>query len=396
MNKLWPLFFGISFLLISFGSVREAQALSCSDPNATWNHDEYLDPSGVKGLTLNPTFSCKEIDMSQYPNIPYVVPAAARNACSGTSRCVRSPDCVSALKGRCVSSSSEKAKLATTHREVKMRCSGDASNTCWVPKKIDPPPDDLGDPAKSLVVPESCDSFLSVTSTGGPKSGGSLTTNNRITMPPIAGSAGLSWEFYSVPDRIEVKDASGAVIASSGETASIGAGSLAFNFQPGDNPANNFITVVVYATNESTWDYSIDCPDETPFLQPTETTETTDSAPVVRISDCCRQIVPNDDAEVYANGNYGLNHFVQVAINVYECILCMIAALMLLMFVVGGFIFMTSTGNPARIGTGKKIIIGAVIGGIIVFASILIVNFSIKALGGSFIDETTLKVSPGK
>jgi len=132
-----------------------------------------------------------------------------------------------------------------------------------------------------------------------------------------------------------------------------------------------------------------------PVLIPIITTTTVEEDhPSVNISDCCRQIVPDDAA--YENGNYGLNHFVQVAINVYECILCMVAALMLLMFVLGSFMFMTSAGNQSRVDQGKKILIGAVIGGIIVFASILIVNFSVKALGGTFKDNASLNINPGR
>jgi hypothetical protein len=127
--------------------------------------------------------------------------------------------------------------------------------------------------------------------------------------------------------------------------------------------------------------------------QQTNTTPAPFSRPVINLSDCCGQIVPDEGA--YATGDYNLGHLVQTAINIYECILCMVAAAMLLMFVLGAFVFMTSTGNQQQVSRGKQIILGAVIGSIIVFGSILIVNFTVKALGGSFSDEAGLKVYPG-
>ena len=110
-------------------------------------------------------------------------------------------------------------------------------------------------------------------------------------------------------------------------------------------------------------------------------------------TNCCREIVPKD-GNSYSEGKYGLNHFIQVGINIYECILCMVAALMLLMFVIGSFYLMTSAGSKPSVDKGIAIIKNAIIGAIIVFASILIVNYSVKALGGSFLDTQKLQVNP--
>ncbi len=110
---------------------------------------------------------------------------------------------------------------------------------------------------------------------------------------------------------------------------------------------------------------------------------------VLEVSDCCKQIVP----DVGPDGNYSLNHMVQAAINVYECILCIVGALILMMLVFGSFMLLTSAGSDNRVGLGKKIILGAVIGGIIVFFSYLIVNFTVKALGGSFVNPGRMQIS---
>lgn len=130
-------------------------------------------------------------------------------------------------------------------------------------------------------------------------------------------------------------------------------------------------------------------------VAPTTATDVVQEDPqeVRPFSNCCREIVPKD-GQSYEQGAYGLNHFVQIGINVYECILCMVAALMLLMFVLGSFYLLTSAGQPAKVGKGIGIIRSAVVGGLIVFASILIVNFSVKALGGSFLDSPMIKINP--
>lgn len=117
-----------------------------------------------------------------------------------------------------------------------------------------------------------------------------------------------------------------------------------------------------------------------------------DPAPAVTISDCCRQIVP-DIGDPTVN-SYSLNHLVQVAVNIYECILCIVGALILMMLVAGAFILMTSAGSDSRVGLGKQIIAGAIIGGIIVFFSYLIINFTVKALGAKFNNENRVQISP--
>ncbi len=117
-----------------------------------------------------------------------------------------------------------------------------------------------------------------------------------------------------------------------------------------------------------------------------------DPQPIRPFTNCCREIVPKD-GNSYSEGKYGLNHFIQVGINIYECILCMVAALMLLMFVIGSFYLMTSAGSKPSVDKGIAIIKNAIIGAIIVFASILIVNYSVKALGGSFLDAQKLEIN---
>lgn len=128
----------------------------------------------------------------------------------------------------------------------------------------------------------------------------------------------------------------------------------------------------------------------TPSLE--ETPRDPKKTPNISVGDCCRQIVPPLD-DPY-NDDYTLNDVVQTAVNVYECILCIVGALILMALVAGAIILMISGGNDKRVAMGKQIITGAVIGGVIVFFSFLIVNFVVKAVGARFIDEGKVQVNP--
>jgi len=54
---------------------------------------------------------------------------------------------------------------------------------------------------------------------------------------------------------------------------------------------------------------------------------------------------------------------------------------MLLMMIYGGFLMLTSSGSSGQIDKAKKIIVGAVIGLVIVFAAYTAVQFILGALG---------------
>lgn len=80
-------------------------------------------------------------------------------------------------------------------------------------------------------------------------------------------------------------------------------------------------------------------------------------------------------------GNYQLNDFMQLAINISKFILGIVGSLSLLAFVVGGFMFLISAGNQDRVASAKKIITGAIIGLVVVFTSYIIVGFVFSAMG---------------
>jgi len=80
-------------------------------------------------------------------------------------------------------------------------------------------------------------------------------------------------------------------------------------------------------------------------------------------------------------GNYSLNDIMRVFINVSNWILGVVGSVALLFFVYGGFVFIFSGGNEEKVKQGKQILIGAIIGLVIVFASFLIIKFSSELLG---------------
>jgi hypothetical protein len=80
-------------------------------------------------------------------------------------------------------------------------------------------------------------------------------------------------------------------------------------------------------------------------------------------------------------GDYTLNDFVVLAINVSQIILGLVGSLTLAMFVYGGVMFMISAGSSEKISKAKNIIVAALIGLIIVFSSWILIRFVVSSLG---------------
>ena len=83
----------------------------------------------------------------------------------------------------------------------------------------------------------------------------------------------------------------------------------------------------------------------------------------------------------YDSGDYTLDDILAVAIGASRWILGIVGSLALIMFIYGGFMFLISSGSSEKIGQAKKILVAAVIGLLIVFASYLIIQFVLKSLG---------------
>ena len=83
----------------------------------------------------------------------------------------------------------------------------------------------------------------------------------------------------------------------------------------------------------------------------------------------------------YASGNYQLTDIREYAIYIMKIILGLVGSLSLLAFVYGGVTFLLSAGNQKKVEDGINAIKAAVIGLLITFASVLIINLFFGGLG---------------
>lgn len=83
----------------------------------------------------------------------------------------------------------------------------------------------------------------------------------------------------------------------------------------------------------------------------------------------------------YATGNYQLSDIREYAIYIMKIILGLVGSLSLLAFVYGGVTFLLSAGNSKKVEDGINTIKAAVVGLLITFASVLIINLFFKGLG---------------
>lgn len=96
------------------------------------------------------------------------------------------------------------------------------------------------------------------------------------------------------------------------------------------------------------------------------------------------QSIINPNTSAYNNGNYSLKDIMLVVVGIARIILGFVGSLALVMFVYGGILFLISGGSSDKVGQAKKIIVAAVVGLLIVFASYMIVSFVLGALGLSW------------
>ena len=68
--------------------------------------------------------------------------------------------------------------------------------------------------------------------------------------------------------------------------------------------------------------------------------------------------------------------------NVIKGVIGIVGSLALLMFVYGGLLWMTSMGNQEKVDQGRKILIWATAGLVVIFSSYVLVSFTIKSLTG--------------
>jgi len=90
----------------------------------------------------------------------------------------------------------------------------------------------------------------------------------------------------------------------------------------------------------------------------------------------------------YKTGNYTLDDIREYAIYIMKLILSLVGTLSLLSFVYGGITFLISAGNASEVKKGMDIIKAAVVGLLITFSSVLIINLFFSGLGVSWNQNT--------
>jgi hypothetical protein len=81
------------------------------------------------------------------------------------------------------------------------------------------------------------------------------------------------------------------------------------------------------------------------------------------------------------DGRCHLNDIVQTFINLSRLLLGFVGSAVLVFFIYGGFVWLTSGGSADKIKKGKDIVVNSIIGLIIVFGAFMIVQFVTESLG---------------
>jgi len=68
--------------------------------------------------------------------------------------------------------------------------------------------------------------------------------------------------------------------------------------------------------------------------------------------------------------------------NIIKQLMGVVGSIALIMFIYGGFMWMTAVGNEERVKKGRGILMWSTLGMIVVFSAYAIVNFVLKALIG--------------
>jgi len=94
-----------------------------------------------------------------------------------------------------------------------------------------------------------------------------------------------------------------------------------------------------------------------------------------------QSLVGASSPECQEDGSCELNDLWKIVVAWTNRIFASIGSIVLVMFIYGGFVFMTSAGSKERVTKGKTIIIQSIIGMAIMFLSYTIVGFVFSMLG---------------
>lgn len=86
--------------------------------------------------------------------------------------------------------------------------------------------------------------------------------------------------------------------------------------------------------------------------------------------------------ECAASGNCSLCGFLIGFANIATWLLSIVGSVALLLFIIGGLVWLTAGGNQERVQRGRSILVNTIYGVIVVFLAWLLVNFIIGSLVG--------------
>ena len=101
------------------------------------------------------------------------------------------------------------------------------------------------------------------------------------------------------------------------------------------------------------------------------------------------------NADCFCCGNCGLQDFVVIIVQVSKFIFGISGSLALLMFTIGGFLWVTSAGSAEQVKKGRETLVHATIGIVIIFGAWLLVNTILGALTGQLGGTTPAKLFTG-
>ena len=94
-------------------------------------------------------------------------------------------------------------------------------------------------------------------------------------------------------------------------------------------------------------------------------------------------VFTNVQCQCVAEGTCSATDFMWVVFNASQLVFGIAGAAALIMFIVGGFMLIISSGNAAYVDRGKQILRAAVIGLVIIFGAWIVVNGIVVGLTGN-------------
>jgi len=80
-------------------------------------------------------------------------------------------------------------------------------------------------------------------------------------------------------------------------------------------------------------------------------------------------------------GDCTLENFIGLGVNIANIILKFLGVATLIFFIIGGLTWITSGGSADKVALGKKMVVGALIGMVIVLSAFTLVRFSMEKIG---------------